>query len=75
MFRQTSFTSILKEFGLHGDVVVHTVVSQQEGSRLEPFCVEFACSPCVCVASLWHVRLIGDAKFKLVVSVSWIKQL
>ena len=32
---------------------VNTVTSQQEGScfeaQLEPFCVELACSPCVCV--------------------------
>jgi len=41
---------------LHGGVVVSTVASQREGSRfnswLGPFCVEFACSPRVCVGSL-----------------------
>jgi len=65
--------------GLHGGVVVSTVASQQEGSRfhphLGPFCVEFACSPRVCVGSLWvlrlppttqkHVRLIGVSKIVL----------
>ena len=44
----------------HG-VVVSTVTSQQEGSRFNshpgPFCVEFACSPRVCVGSLWVLRL------------------
>ena len=62
--------------GLHSVVVVSTVASQQEGSwfesQLGPFCVVFACSPCVCVASLsgyflplsknMHVRLIGVSK-------------
>ena len=38
--------------GLHSGVVVSTVTSQQKGS-----CVEFACSPRVCVASLWVLRL------------------
>ena len=53
------------------------VGSQQEGSwfesQLGPFCVEFACSPRVCIGSfqlLWlppttqnmHVRLIGVSK-------------
>jgi len=62
---------------LHGGVVVSTVTSQREGSSFDPdlgpFCVEFACSPRVCVGSLWvlqlpptvqkqHVRLIGDSK-------------
>ena len=45
------------DFRLHGGVVVSTVTSQQEGSRfnsqLGHFCVEFACSPRVCVGSLW----------------------
>ena len=47
--------------GLHGGVVVSTVASQREGSRfssrLGPFCVEFACSPRVCVGSLRVLRL------------------
>jgi len=65
--------------GLHGGVVVSTVASQWAGSRfdsqLRPFCVEFACSPRVCVGSLlplsknMHVRLIGDSKLSLGVSV------
>ena len=42
-------------------VVVSTVASQQEGSRFNSqlglFCVEFACSPRVCVGSLWVLRL------------------
>jgi len=42
--------------GLHGGVVVSTVASHEEGSRLNsrlrPFGVEFACSPRVCVGSL-----------------------
>jgi len=46
--------------GLHGGVVVSTVASQQEDScfetQLEPFCVEFACSPRVCVGSLRVLR-------------------
>ena len=50
---------------LHGGVVVSTVASEGvaslEGSRfnswLGPFCVEFACSPRVCVGSLRVVRL------------------
>ena len=37
-------------------LVVSDVTSQREGSRLKsrlrPFCVEFACSPCACVGSL-----------------------
>ena len=49
---------------------------------LGPFCVEFACSPCVCVGSLsgfsgflpqsknMHVRSIGDSKLSLGVNVS-----
>ena len=72
--------------------MVSTVASQEEGSRfnsqLGPFCVEFACSPRVCVGSLWvlsgfsgflplsknmHVRLIGDSKLSLGVGVSmWL---
>jgi len=66
-------------------VVLSTVASQQEGSRfnskLGPFCVEFACSPRVCVGSLrvlrlpptiqnLHVRLIGVSELSLGVSVS-----
>ena len=62
-------------------VVVSTVASQQEGSwfksRLEPFCVEFACSPRVWVGSLrvfWpknmYVRLIDHSKLTRGVSVS-----
>ena len=47
--------------GLHGGVVVSTVTSQREGSRFDPhlgpFCVEFACSPRVCVGSLRVLRL------------------
>jgi len=47
--------------GLLGGVVVSAVASQQEGSRfnsqLGPFCVELACSSCVCVGSLWVLRL------------------
>ena len=61
-------------------MVVNTIASQQEGSRfnsrLRPFCVEFACSPRVCIGSLWvlrlpptvknmHVRLIGVSKIVL----------
>ena len=46
---------------LHGGVVVSTVASQQEGSRFDPhlgpFCVEFACSPRVCMGSLRVLRL------------------
>jgi len=46
---------------LHGDVVVSTIASQQEDSRFEswlgPFCVEFACSPLVCVGSRWVLQL------------------
>ena len=42
--------------GLPGGVVFSTGASQREGSRfntrLGPFCVEFACSPSVCVGSL-----------------------
>ena len=42
-------------------VVVSAVISQQDGSwfesQLGPFCVEFACSPRVCVASLWTLQL------------------
>ena len=42
-------------------MVVSTVASQREGSRFDPqlgpFCVEFACSPCVCVGSLRVLRL------------------
>ena len=38
-----------------------TVASQREGSRFDPhlgpFCVEFACSPRVCVGSLRVLRL------------------
>ncbi|XP_075308222.1 serine/threonine-protein kinase OSR1b isoform X2 [Odontesthes bonariensis] len=72
--------------GLHCCVVVSTVASQQQGSRfntqLGPFCVEFACSPRVCVGSLrvlrlpptvqkiMHVRLIGISKLSVGVSVS-----
>jgi len=66
---------IANHFGLHGGVVVSTVASQQKGSRLDsrlrPFCVEFVCSPRVCMGFLrvlqlpytpknMHVRLIGD---------------
>ena len=45
-----------------GGAVVSTVASQQEGCgfvpRLaRPFCVEFACSPRVCVGSLRVLRL------------------
>ena len=70
--------------------MVSTVTSQQEGSRFDPhlgpFCVEFVCSPRVCVGSLrvlsgysgflppskknMHVRLIDDSKLSLGVSVS-----
>ena len=45
-------------------VVVSTVASQQEGFRfnsqleLGPFCVEFACYPCVCVGSLRVLQLL-----------------
>jgi len=68
--------------GLHGGVVVSTVASQQEGSwfesQLGPFCVEFACSPHVCMGSLqvpWlppttQNCLSGDSKLSLGVSVS-----
>jgi len=42
----------MSSLGLHGGVVVTTVASQHE-----PFCVEFACSPRVCVGSLWVLRL------------------
>ena len=70
--------------GLHGDVAVSTVASQQEGSRFDcqlgPFYVAFACSPCACVGSLWvlwlpppknmHFRLIGVSKLSLGASVS-----
>ena len=49
------------KLGLHGGVAVSTVVSQREGSRFDPrlgpFCVEFACSLRVCVASLRVLRL------------------
>ena len=47
----------------HGGAAVSTDTSQQEGSgfepisRLGPFCVEFAYSPCACMSSLrvlWH---------------------
>jgi len=48
--------------GLHGGVLVSTVASQQEGScfksHLGPFCVEFACSLCACVGSLWVSLLL-----------------
>ena len=53
---------------------ISTVASQQEGSGFEPvgllgyFCVESACSPCVCVGSLWvpptvqtYTSLLGSA--------------
>jgi len=47
--------------GLHGGVVVSTIASQQKGSwfesRMGPFCVEFACSPRVCVGSLQVLQL------------------
>jgi len=65
-------------FGRHGDVVVSTVASQQEGSwfesQLGPFYVEFACSPRVCMGSL-HVLWLPpttqtDSKLSLGVSVS-----
>jgi len=70
---------------MRGGVLVSTVASQQEGpkfdSRLGHFCVEFACSPRVCMYSLqvlqlpptskgMHVRLIGVYKLFLGVSVS-----
>ena len=46
---------------LLGGAVVSTVASHQEGSRFDlhlgPFCVEFACSPRVCVGSLQVLRL------------------
>ena len=42
-------------------LVVSTIASQQEGSRFDPqlgpFCVEFVCSPRVCVGSLRVLRL------------------
>ena len=44
-----------------GCTVVSTIASQEEGSmfdpHLGPFCVEFACSPRVCVGSLQVLRL------------------
>ena len=50
------FTSFLSSSGFFGPAlseVNSTVTSEQEGSRfrsrLVPFCVEFACSPRVCV--------------------------
>ena len=67
--------------------MVSTVASQQEGPGLDPgsgrFCVEFACSPCACVGSLWllqlppkvqkhaklRVRLTGHSKFPVSVNV------
>ena len=68
--------------------MVSGVPSQREGPGLIPgsgcFCVEFACSPCVCVGSvqlLWlsstvqkhaklAVRLIGQSKLPVGVNVS-----
>ena len=51
----------IKSMGLHGGLVVGTVTSQQEGSRFDPHpgpsCVEFACSPRVCVGSLRVLQL------------------
>ena len=56
-----NFLTMVTPSGLHGGVVVSTVASQQEGSRFDPhlgpFCVEFVCSPRVCVGSLWVLRL------------------
>jgi len=53
--------NIIMSLNLHDGVVVSTVASQQEGSRLDPhlgpFGVEFVCSPCVCVGSLRLLRL------------------
>ena len=65
--------------------LVVTVVSKLEGSWSEPqqgsFCVELACSPCVCVGFLRvlrvfplqskdvHVGLIGGPKLPVVVIV------
>jgi len=74
----------MKNMELHGGVVVSTVASQQEGSSfdscLRPFCVEFACSPCVCVGSLRvlrlpptvqkHVSSIGVSRLSLEVNVN-----
>ena len=66
-------------------MVVSTVASQRECSRfyphLGPFCVEFACSPVYAwvlsgysgffpLSKNMHVRLIGDSKLSLGVSVS-----
>lgn len=37
-----------------GGVVFSTVASQKEGSGLEAtICIEFTCSPCFCMSSLW----------------------
>ena len=47
--------------GQHSGALVSTVASQREGpgfgSGSECVCVEFACSPCVCVGSLRVLRL------------------
>ena len=71
--------------GLHGGVVVSTVASQQEGSRFDrhlgPFCVSLhvlfvyawvlsGYSGFLPPSKYMHVRLIGDSKIVLSVSVS-----
>lgn len=40
--------------GWYGGAVISTITSQLEGFKfsLMPFCVELACSPCVCVGSI-----------------------
>ena len=68
--------------GLHGGQHRHlTARGFQVQLPAGSFCVESACSPCVCVGSLrysgflppsknMHVRLTGDSKLSLGVSVS-----
>ena len=79
---------IMKKYGfMRCGNGVSTVASQREGSRfnshLGPFCVEFVCSPRVCVGSLrysgflpppknMHVGLIGDSKIVLRSERVWL---
>ena len=71
----SGFIYLIFTRGQHSGAVVSTVAALQEGPGFEfgsePFSVEFACSPCVCVGSLqvlqlppaqsWG-RLIGNPK-------------
>lgn len=61
--------------GPHSGVVISTPASQQDHRSwvqtwVWPYCVELACSPCVCVCSSYslkyvHVRSIEDSKLSL----------